>query len=631
MSQQRPEDDTGSLERARERLYEPDAVLSSGSSRAQLAASGQRTLPHKWGESLLQSAGSREKRQMRFAGIFFATAFLFFLASLGVAGYFFYYGDNSVSVDKVSIAIQGPTTIAGGDTVPLSIVITNKNSVVIENATIEIDFPTGTRNVADVLSTYPRYTENLGTLAPGETVTRSVKVILFGGAGESLSLPVSLSYNTAASNSVFVKKSSYALLISSTPLSVSVDVLPEIVSGAPLTFTLTVRSNATVPLDNVVLSAAFPFGFSVVSSSVPLNNSSFLLGTLSPNASKTITLTGTLLGQDSEQKSFHFTIGTAKTAQDQTLAVSYMTQDASVMLTAPFISTTLAVNGNTSANSVVNSGSSQNVTVSYTNTLSTSIKNVTVAVKVSGSAVDYDSIKTTNGFYRSADHTIVFSRDTDPSLATLAPDSSGIGTFSFATLPSGSLVSSPTITFTTSVSGTRAGQTSVTEAVNSSATKTVKVATAIILSSSSLYSSAALSTSGPIPPIANQATTYAIVWNVRNQGSTIADGSLSAVLPSYVSYTGVSTGTGSFSYDKGSRTVSWSIGDLAQNSSASGAFQISITPSTSQKGSAPTLVGTASFSGYDRFAGVQVKASASPVTTETVGDPGYVNENAIVQ
>lgn len=625
---QNHEDDTGSLERARARLYEPGATLSS--SRVPLAVPGQRSLPHKWEEKPLMVASFIGRHHVRFASIFFIVAFLFFLVSLGIAGYFFYYGGNAISVDKITVSVQGPSTIAGGDTVPLSITITNKNSVAIENATIEIDFPNGTRNAADVLSAYPRYTENLGILASGATVTRSVKVILFGGVGEALALPVSFSYGTGSSNSVFVKKLSYALAISSTPLSMSVDTLAEIVSGKPSTFTLTVHSNATVPLQNVVLAAAFPFGFSVASSSLPLNNSSFLLGTLQPNASKKITLIGTLLGQDSEQRVFHFTIGTAKTAQDQTLAVTYMTQDVTVTIAAPFITTELSLNGDTSANPIINSGRYQSVTVSYTNTLPTSVQNTTVSVAVSGSAIDYSSIKTTNGFYRSDDHTIVFSRDTDPSLATLAPGASGIGTFTFSTLAPGTLIPSPTIIFTVSVSGTRAGQTNITEVMNTSATKIVKIVTTVLLSSFSLHNSGPLSTSGPIPPRADQATTYTIVWNVQNQGSAIAGGTVSAILPSYVSYTGLTTNNG-FLYDKGSHTVSWNIGDITQSASAQGAFQVSFTPSTSQKGSAPPLVGAASFSGYDRFAGVQVKASADPATTETKGDLGYTSTNAVVQ
>jgi len=632
-----PEDTTGSLERARSRLYEPGTIPQA--TRVPLTPTGNRSIPHQWEQEdvpfskapAFQKALPFQKKHVRVAGIFFGIAFVFFLVSLAIAGFFFYFGGNSVSVDKVAVEIQGPTTIAGGDTVPLSITVTNKNSTAIEKATIEINFPDGTRNASDVLSAYPRYTEDLGTIASGASVTRSIKVVLFGGAGEALALPYSLSYGTPASNSVFVKKSSYALAITSTPLSVSVDGPSEIVSGKPFTFALTVHSNATMSLENVVLVTTFPFGFSMTSSSLPLNNSSFLIGTMSPNSSKTITLTGTLLGQNNEQPTFHFTVGTAKTSQDQDLAVTYMTQDTTVAIASPFITATVSINGNTSTSPVITSGDYQNVTVSYTNTLSTTIENASVSVAVSGSAIDYDSIKVANGFYRSADHTIVFSRDTDPSLATLAPGASGIGTFTFSTLPAARLPVSPTITFTTSASGTRAGQTSVTEVVNTSSAKTVKVASTVILSTSASHSSGPLNNSGPIPPVANQATTYTIVWDMKNQGSAVADSMMSAILPSYVSYTEMTSGSGSFSYDKGSRVVSWNIGDLAQGASAHGAFQISITPSTSQSGRIPTLVGTASFSGYDRFAGVKISATGDQVTTETKGDPGYTSASAIVQ
>jgi hypothetical protein len=114
-------------------------------------------------------------------------------------------------------------------------------------------------------------------------------------------------------------------------------------------------------------------------------------------------------------------------------------------------------------------------------------------------------------------------------------------------------------------------------------------------------------------------------------GSAVADGIVSATLPSYVSYVDTTSGTGLFSYDSASRVVSWHTGDLIQGGNAQGAFLVSFTPSSSQKGNVPELTGKASFSGYDRFAGVPVTATADPVTTETKGDPGYVNDNAIVQ
>jgi len=555
----------------------------------------------------------------------------FFIVSLGAAGYFFYFGGNAVSADKITIDIQGPTTVAAGDTVPLSISITNRNSVAIDSATIEFTFPAGTRSGDGKLSDYPRYTEDLGEIASGETVTRSVRAVVFGGAGQALLLPVSFSYGTAGSNSVFVKKSSYALAISSTPLSVSIESLSETVSGQPLTFAITVRSNATVPIQNVVLSAISPFGFSVTNSTLPMNGSTFLIGTLAPGESKTVSLTGTLIGQGGEQRIFRFTVGTGKSASDATVEVAYMTQDASVLIASPFIATTIALNGDIRPDIVITPGSYQNVTVSYINTLATSVSNAVVTVAISGTAVDYNSIQTSSGFYRSADRTIVFSRDTDPSLAMLAPGASGIGSFTFSTLSSGAIKTTPTVTLAVSVSGTRVGQSSVPELVSSSFVRTVKVATSMSLTATALQKSGPFIGSGPVPPLVGQATTYNIIWNVRNSGSSVADGVVSAILPSYVSYTNLAIGAGTFSYDSNSRTVSWNVGDIAQGASAQGTFQVSLLPSSSQIGTAPVLTSPPTFSGHDRFAGVQVNASALAPTTDTKGDTGYMTTNAFVQ
>lgn len=629
MSQQ-PEDEIGSLEHVRERLYTPGTVIQDV--RAPMSAFHKDSVPHEWQEAEAPKPRPRvTARHVHFAGIFFAAALAFFLLSLGGVSYFFFYGGNAVSVEQIAVDIQGPTTIAGGDTVPLSLAITNKNPTAIENAALEITFPPGTRSASDVRSAYSRYVENLGTIQSGATVTRSVKAVLFGGAGQNLSLPVSLTYTTTGSNAVFVKKSVYSLAISSTPLSVSVDTATEVVSGKSLTLTVAVRSNATVPLSDVVLVGAFPFGFSVDSSSVPMSNSSFALGTLQPGALKTVKITGTLTGQDKEMRVFRFTVGTAKSVQDQTLAVSYMTQDASVSITTPFIDTNIAINGEGGDDSVVSPGGQQTVTVSYRNTLPTNVTNAVITVTISGSGVDYGSITSQDGFYRSSDHSVVFSQDTDHDLALLVPDAAGSGSFNFSTLPADSLSGASTVTFTISVAGSREGQENVPEQVSSTITKTAKISTVATLKALSLHNTGVLSNSGPIPPRANQATTYSIVWNVQNKTNAVAGGLVTTKLPNYVTYAGSTAGTGSFTYDPKTNTVTWNVGDLSQNASAQGVFKVSITPSTSQKGTSPALTGSVTFTGYDRFAGVSISSSADPVTTETLTEPGYMPSNGTVQ
>lgn len=620
------EDTTGSLERAREALYSPSARVRE---EGRFTGIEEYTTPHAWEEREVVAPSHQGERHLRLATLFLGGAAVFFLLALAGAGFFFFFGSNSVSIDKISVDLQGPTTIAGGDTVPLSITITNRNPAAVENATIEVDFPESTRSATNVLAPYPRYVENLGTLESGATVHRSIKAVVFGGAGQTIYLPVSFSYGTASSNAVFEKKSSYPLAITSTPLSVSVDALSETVSGAPITFTLTVRSNATVPLSNVAVAASSPFGFSITSSSIPLANGGFLIGTLAPGTSKQVTLTGTLSGQNNEQRVFRFTVGTSKSSQDATLSVPYMSQDATVTISAPFITTSVAINGDTSSNVVITPGSTNTVALTYTNTLSTLVTNASIAVSVAGSAIDYDSIRTTNGFYNSGDHTIRFNRDTDPALAQLAPGASGIGTFTFSTLPVGTL--SPTVTLSLVASGTRVGQTDVPEQVTTSVVKTARVATTVVVSSRASHINDPFGASGPVPPRANQATTYVVIWNVQNKGNAVAGGTVTATLPSYVSYTGKTSGTGAFSYDSVSRSVTWNIGDIAQGASAQGLFQLSFTPSTSQKGSTVSLTSTATLVGHDRFAGVSVGATADPATTETTGDAGYVPANGVVQ
>ena len=126
---------------------------------------------------------------------------------------------------------------------------------------------------------------------------------------------------------------------------------------------------------------------------------------------------------------------------------------------------------------------------------------------------------------------------------------------------------------------------------------------------------------GPIPPRVDEATTYTIVWNVQNKGSAVAGGIVSAVLPNYVTYTEATAGAGSFSYNDASHTVTWNTGDLAQGASVQGVFQVSLIPSISQRESAVSLTKAVSFSGYDRFAGVQIDTTADSVTIETKGGP----------
>jgi hypothetical protein len=119
--------------------------------------------------------------------------------------------------------------------------------------------------------------------------------------------------------------------------------------------------------------------------------------------------------------------------------------------------------------------------------------------------------------------------------------------------------------------------------------------------------------------------------NLQDSGNPLADATISTVLPSYITYTNVATAGADITYNSGTRTVTWNAGDITSGGQAQAAFQVSITPSTSQRQSAPYLTNYFSYTGYDRIAGVPISGQINPVTTQTPNDPGYTPTDANVQ
>ncbi len=614
-----PADDISTLERARERLYSPNAAF--GEERETVAIEDTQGIPRAWNPAPKTEQPMRA-RHTRFAALFLGLSFLFFLIAGGTAWYLLYFGTTSVSTSNLDLSVEGPATIVGGDTVPLLITLTNRNPAALRNVTIDLAFPPGTRSAEDVLKEYTRYAETVETLAPGETITRTVKVVMFGGEGAVLSVPIAVSFATVNSNATLVKRSTYSVQVGSSPLSVTVAAPKEAISGKPFTMTLSVRSNARTSVGNVAVTMTEPLGFSLLEASVPFSQGAFYLGTLRAGETRTVTITGSATGPEQSERAFTFTVGTAKSKDDPTLAIAYVSQTAEVTLTAPFIATTLTLGGSPSESVVLAPGDQVSATVAYTNTLDAAVTNAEVAVTISGGAVDYGSIRSSRGFYRSSDHTIIFSKDTDSDLGRFEPGETGLGAFSFTILP-GSSIRGSSVTFTISVSGTRTGDSNVPETITASKVVTTKVTSGVVFTATSLHSSGPFANSGPIPPVSDSKTTYTVLWKIQNAGNALADATVSATLPSYVTFTGATSPLTGISYNEATRTMLWSVGNLAANASAQGAFQVALTPSSSQKGSTPALSGGATLSAYDRFAGVPLTITADAVTTETTADPNY--------
>jgi hypothetical protein len=511
--------------------------------------------------------------------------------------------------------------------------VKNGSATEIQDVKLTVDLPEGSRSPENTDESAARYSDTLGSLAAGRSAERTVRAIVHGTENQTLTVPVTVEYQTDGSDAVFIKKEQYTFTITTSPLTMKVETLSETAAGQPLAVTVTVRSNATEPIEDVVITGSYPFGFTLGSAEpTPAFGTFWRIGTIEPGREKVIVVRGTLTGQQNDERIFRFTAGTAKPGATA-ISVPYTSKEAALVITKPFLAVGMSVNHDDSDTVVASPGESVQALLAWENTLSTAISDARVTVALSGNAYDTSSVSAGGGFYRSADGTVTFSGETTDSLRLLQSGGTGTGSLNFRIKSAGELagVKNPTVVLTVSVAGKRLGN--VPETATAVAKRTIQIATEAELTSRAVRTTGPFVNTGPWPLEANKESTYTVYLSVGNSLNGIADGAVSMTLPSYVRFTGsVSPSDGSVVYDDATRTVVWKVGDVATGAAGKQiAFQIAITPSVSQQGTAPVLVSSQSFSGIDRFTKQSVSASERELTTEILTDPAYQASYGVVK
>lgn len=595
-------DETDSpLGRMRDRLYKPGTSFDIQPSSLSARSS---KMPHQWEAPAEEiKVVAAQKPKLSSSALFLIGSIGFFILAGIITFFLVLQGGLSVSSDRVSLTIENPPSqIAGGDTVSLFVVIQNENPAAMSDAKLYIDFPEGAYSPDDPEVALTHEVEAIGSIESGEVVKRTIRATLFGEANQRITIPMTLEYKTEGSNAVFEKKETFDFTIGTSPVSVNITGISEVSSGQTVSFDISVRSNAPAPLADVAVRAEYPFGFTPSK-----QGTLFTLGTLAPGEEKKVTVAGTLTGSDNDERVFKFSAGTARPDGSQNLAVSFITKEQLVRITKPFITVGLSLMGSTADKVVVRPGEPITATLSWGNSLSSSIQDAELSVRISGNALDKGSVQTNGGFYRSSDTTVLFNRETEESLRTLEPGDTGAGSFTFRTKSGDELKSlqNPSLTLTVSVAGRRVGESGVSEEVKSTITRTVQVASELSLSAT------ANATNGPYPPKADTETTYSVRFAVTNGVNTVADGVVRGVLPSYVRFVGSNSGV---TYNETTREVTWTVGEIAAHTNnKSATFQVALTPSSSQLGTSPILVTSPTLSGFDRYVQKTVTSPAPSV------------------
>lgn len=564
---------------------------------------------------------------------------IFFVVSAALLVYMFLNGWNIISANNVSISFLGPVTIAAGDELSFDVVIDNQNRSAIENATLYIDYPDGTKEVQDITQDLLHDTFDIGEVPSKMNVRRTSRSILFGELNSQQNIKVAIEYGIKNSNASYRKEKEYEVTISSTPITITVVHPEQVISNNSIEFKASIISNSNVALTNVLLKVEYPFGFTYNSAtpSPTYESSYWLIPTLNPGEKVDIALVGQVQGEQNDERVFRFTVGAQSPKNQKDMVTRYLSQRQSVFVQRPPLAVSMNLNGSSTPVLITKQGDSIQGKIDVVNNLPTQVVDNKIELVLTGQLFDPSTVRSNTGFYQSSNNTIYWDKISVSKLEKLDPGEKVSVTFDFSTKEaSAESIKNSTMSLRAKATGRRVSETDPQNVVTSVVKKDVRIQTSIGVLSQVVYSTGPFKNKGPIPPKADTKTTYTVTLSATNSSNDVRGAEVKAVLPSYVRWVGATyPASESITWNSDKNEVIWRVGDVVAGTGGTRparqvAFQIELTPSITQVGKEVGLVGEISMVATDSFTNAVITATGKDLSTRLINDPKYSGEEASV-
>ncbi|MCX6702092.1 MAG: hypothetical protein NTX96_02790 [Candidatus Zambryskibacteria bacterium] len=572
------------------------------------------------------------KRNNSFFNKFLIGSFIFFFIALAIATFIFFGGMNMISSNNLDIKIVAPSSVSSGEELVIGLSIINGNRTDLEQVALFIDYPEG---ALSVLENKPLSREkiDLSTIPSGGSKDHTVRIILSGEKEAIKSFNFRIEYKVKGSNAVFSKEKPYDVIISSSPIILDVSYPKEINSGQEITLSIGVVSNSSVVMKNSLIKVEYPYGFTYKDSNIkPLqNNSIWNIGDLKNGDKKILTITGILVGQNLEDRTFNISAGTQKPGAIADFDVALATNVATIGIRKSFFDLNII------SDSVAVMGRLVPITIKWQNILPDKILNTRIVATISGNIFDRSTVRVNDGgFYRSTDDTIFWDKNSTGDLLSISPGDSGEVSFSISSLPNSiqtRSIKNPHIDINIKSTGDRSG--TETGAVSSDENITIKFPSILTFTTRTFRTIGPFSNTGPIPPRADKESTYTITWTLTNTNNDLKDTMVTAVLPPGVDWKNETSPLGErLSFNSETRALSWEVGNVSLGtgftySPKEVSFKVGITPSISQIGSVPDLLSSLNVVATDTYTETQLTPEVQSANTQ-YSDPDYKNNDSVV-
>ena len=157
----------------------------------------------------------------------------------------------------------------------------------------------------------------------------------------------------------------------------------------------------------------YPDRFSIfISYSAPsFGNNVWNLGDLAPGSEHDVSISGKMIGVFSgDQKTFNISSGSQSSTDKSAIDVVFNSMQQTVTIQKPFVEADLSINGVSQSEYAVDDQSTINAQINYINNLDTKVDNLQIQAKISGNALDPNTVNVPQGFYDSSTNTITWDK-----------------------------------------------------------------------------------------------------------------------------------------------------------------------------------------------------------------------------
>ena len=568
----------------------------------------------------------------------FGASLGFLVIAVIIAGLSYLSGGNSISTKNVDITLTTKTFVDGGESLPVTVSLVNRNKLNMELATLVLEYPEGNAANLDAIT---RISRDVGTLPVGETHNESFVIKLYGEENTEKKVTARIEFRVSGSNAIYDKEESVPITIRTSPVRLTLDMPQAVIPNQEVAFKFNLIGNGLEVLTNTALVVQYPPGFTFTRA-VPASttgNNVWYLGDIPPSANKTITIYGSIAGGASDAKTLRASVGSQNKNNESQLDRVYNTLAQVVPLTNAFLDAQVRIGQDNDA--IIPIGASEDVTVSipWTNTLAEKITNAQIEVELSGSAYDPLRVRPVSGYFDSVANKIIWTRQQVPAFAALEPGQTGTLTFQIQPkqFSVNQITTSPTINLAINISAFNASGVKVTALAIDR--KTLAIGSDINLTTRTLHATGPLQNSGPIPAKTNTETTYTLEWQITNSRNRVSAVKVSTILPTYVSWKNVMVPVGeqtNITFNEVTRELVWNVGEIPAGTGTSlpakiVSLKVGITPSVQQKGTTPNLTDDIEIIGKDMFTNKEISFTRRAMNTQTFSEGSGPGSDGIVQ